>query len=100
MQSSDQTSGNCIIPDNKRNSKFLLEIMGYVKLYVKKAGLDESIHPHTFRHTYATKVYETMGDLKIVQDLLGHKNLATTSIYAHTSDAQKRAAINKVFGKR
>lgn len=70
-----------------------------VKIYVKKSKLDINIHPHTFRHSYATAIYDKIGDLKVVQDLLGHKNLATTSIYAHTSDAHKRDVINKTFGK-
>jgi len=69
-----------------------------VKIYVKKAGIKKNIHPHSFRHSYATEIYNTTKDLKMVQELLGHKNMATTSIYAHVSDETKKEALDKVFG--
>ena len=68
-----------------------------VKRCTKKANIDKDIHPHSFRHTYGSNVFEHTGDLKIVQSLLGHKNLNTTSIYAHVSEKQKQQTVDDVF---
>ena len=68
-----------------------------VKDYVKKAGIEKNIHPHSFRHSYATEIYDETEDLKVVQDLLGHKNIATTSIYAHVSKEHRKDVVNKSF---
>jgi len=60
--------------------------------------LDPTIHLHTLRHSYATHVYEHTHDLRKVQELLGHENMATTSIYAHVSTKEKKETIKGVFG--
>jgi len=68
-----------------------------VKKYAVDAGLSKHVHPHTLRHSYATQVYSVTGDLRLVQELLGHQNLATTTIYTHLDDASKRRSIEGVF---
>jgi integrase/recombinase XerC len=58
----------------------------------KRIGLNASLHPHKFRHSCATHVLESSGDIRAVQELLGHANLSTTQVYTHL-DFQKLAAV-------
>lgn len=56
----------------------------------KLSGLNITLTPHVFRHTYATHMLNEGADLKAVKDLLGHENISTTGIYTHVSNEQLR----------
>lgn len=68
-----------------------------VKDYTKKAKINKEVHPHTFRHTYGTHLYEKTNDLGKVQELLRHDSLSTTGIYKHLSKDLKKKTVDEVF---
>ncbi|MBI1860174.1 MAG: tyrosine recombinase [Deltaproteobacteria bacterium] len=54
-----------------------------LKKYVKRAGITRRVWPHMIRHTFATEMLHGGADLRVVQDLLGHKSISTTEVYTH-----------------
>ena len=61
---------------SERGIALRLKAYAYDKIHL-------NIHPHTLRHTFATHILQSSGDIRTVQEMLGHKNLATTQIYTH-----------------
>ncbi len=66
-----------------------------VDKYRKKSGILDKIGPHALRHSFATDLLSHGADLRSVQALLGHKNIATTQIYTHVTDAGLREVHEK-----
>ena len=75
-----------------------------VELIVKqcaiKAGITRTVTPHVIRHSFATDLLENGADLRSVQALLGHANIATTQVYTHVTDRHLREVHKNFHGKR
>jgi site-specific recombinase XerD len=64
-----------------------------VRKYALKAGLDERVHPHLLRHTFATHMLDGGADLRVVQELMGHAGPNTTQIYLHVTEERQRKVL-------
>jgi len=71
-----------------------------VKHYAKKAGIVKDIHPHTFRHTFATDLLSNGADIRNVQEMLGHSSITTTQIYTHITNRQLKDIHKKFHHKK
>jgi integrase/recombinase XerD len=79
---------------NRRGVKLTREmIFLMVKDTAKLAGIQKSISPHTFRHSFATHLVEGGADLRAVQEMLGHASITTTEIYTHLDTDYIRSAM-------
>ena len=71
-----------------------------IKQYAVKAGITRKVTPHIIRHSFATDLLENGADLRSVQALLGHANIATTQIYTHVTDKHLQEVHKAFHGKR
>lgn len=84
------------VSDKSLSPKFIQRI---VKHYATKAGISKKVTPHVIRHCFATGLLSNGADLRSVQIMLGHANIATTQVYTHVTDKQLREVHKKFHGR-
>jgi integrase/recombinase XerD len=75
-------------------------IFTIVKNLSEKSGLQKTISPHTFRHSFATHLLENGADLRAIQQMLGHESITTTEIYMHLDQIHLRDVVNQFHPRR
>lgn len=85
--------------DGNYNRLTSRSIQRMIARYAKLAGITKHVSPHTMRHSYATDLLMNGADLRSVQALLGHSNIATTQIYTHVTDPHLKSVHEQFHHK-
>ena len=94
-----EKSGDAVFLNARGAPMTRMSIWNIVQTYTRKAGISKEVHPHTFRHSFATHLLEGGADLRAVQEMLGHADIATTQIYTHI-DRENLKEVHRTFHPR
>lgn len=94
IKSNDPESMDYLFLNNKGKKLTTRGVEYILKNIEKQTGLNYGLHPHTFRHTFATHLLENGADLRVIQELLGHESLNTTQVYTHVTEESMKHQFN------
>ena len=77
---------------NRGNPISTRTIQARIRYWARRQGLPQQVYPHLLRHSFASHMLESSGDLRAVQELLGHADISTTQVYTHL-DFQHLASV-------
>jgi integrase/recombinase XerC len=72
-----------LFPNNQGEPLSVRTIQYRLTYWSKKQGLPQNVHPHMLRHSFASHILQSSGDLRSIQEMLGHANISTTQVYTH-----------------
>jgi integrase/recombinase XerD len=84
---------NILFLNRRGNQLTRVMVFTIIKELSRKIGLKKKISPHTFRHSFASHLFERGADLKVIQELLGHETIITTEIYTHLEKEHLREVL-------
>jgi integrase/recombinase XerD len=87
-------SSPAVFLGNRAKAISRMGLFKIVQRYARKAGCMQAISPHTFRHAFATHLLQGGADLRAVQEMLGHADIATTEIYTHVDAEQLKRTVS------
>jgi integrase/recombinase XerD len=92
-------SENIVFLNNRGMKLSRMGVWKIINRYTNESGVKREVHPHTFRHSFATHLLEGGADLRAVQEMLGHADISTTQIYTHI-DRDYIKQVHKEFHPR
>lgn len=92
-------SKDFIFLNNRGRKLSRMGVWKKLQQYVEAAGIEKKVTPHTFRHSFATHLLEGGADLRAVQEMLGHTDIATTQIYTHLDQSYLKE-VHRTFHPR
>jgi integrase/recombinase XerC len=82
----------CVFVSNRGQPISPRTIQSRIRHWARRQGLPQKVYPHLLRHSFASHMLESSGDLRAVQELLGHADISTTQVYTHL-DFQHLASV-------
>lgn len=92
----DRRNRDILFLNNRGEALTRIMVFKIIRDAVQRAGIDKSVSPHTFRHSFATHLLEGGANVRQVQEMLGHESIETTEIYTHLDTSRLRETIEKI----